>query len=651
MNRLSRFLPTFLGFCLGFLPISAIAKDRWVSVRTKNFFLVGNTSEGDVRQVATKFEQFKDVVSRLFPKIKTNSDLPVTIIVFKSDSSYRPFKPLYQGKPTSIAGYFQQGQDVNYITLTSEHRETSPYAAIFHEYIHLLIRNDTRHTPLWCQEGLAEYYSTFEVTEGDKKVWLGKVIPGHVYLLRENKLLPLSVLFSVEHESPHYNEREKQGIFYAQSWALVHYFVIGNNLKRTPQFIRYLNLVASGLATEESFRQAFQVDYSTLEKELNAYIRQDRYMAQPLRFDEKLQFDSGMQVASVREAEALSYLGDLLFHTQRLEEAETYLKQALVLDPNLVPAHASFGALCFRQKRWAEARQHLERAAAGDSRNFMAHFSYAQLLSRSEENKDLLSSSFSAEIAQTLRAELKKTIELAPGFPDSYRLLAYVNVVTGEDLDGTILLLKRAQSVSPGREELAFDLGQLYLRKEDFAMARKILEPIARNSSQQELKNQSEILLDRIKAQEEDRALFKGARQQMNEEREETQEGISEETASSEAPTLRRRPKSDLKAPGPLTTRDRYQGEKVAGLLTRVDCAEKKVVFHVRSGARTLKFYSHDPERILLFGENKENKGTITMACGPRTPASPVIVTFRRPADASSGFDGDLLTVIFGDEK
>ena len=91
------------------------AKDNWTSVRSKNFFLIGNGSEKEIRQVAVQLEQFREVFSRLFTKANFNSPVPTTVVVFKSDSSYKPFKA-----GPNTAGYFQPGPDVNYITLTTE---------------------------------------------------------------------------------------------------------------------------------------------------------------------------------------------------------------------------------------------------------------------------------------------------------------------------------------------------------------------------------------------------------------------------------------------------------------------------------------------------------------------------------------------------
>ena len=228
MKRSAVFFATILCF-LTFLPAqtSVWAKDNWVSVRSKNFFLIGNASEKEIRQVGTRLEQFREVFSRLFTRMNLTSPVPTTVIVFKSDKSYAPFKP-----NPNLAGYFQPGPDVNYITLTTETRGAQdPFNIIFHEYTHLLVNNNSGNVPIWFNEGLAEYYSTVKVTD-DQKFELGNPISSHVYLLRDKKMLPLRTLFQVDHKSPYYNERDKQSVFYAESWALMHYLILGKGAQR-----------------------------------------------------------------------------------------------------------------------------------------------------------------------------------------------------------------------------------------------------------------------------------------------------------------------------------------------------------------------------------------------------------------------------------
>src|SRR5205809_1064504 len=86
-------------------------------------------------------------------------------------------------------------------------RRWHPLAAIFHEYTHLLNSYTTRQWPIWLKEGLAGVYSTYEVKKKD--VSLGLPVTSHVYLLRDNKFIPLATLFNVGHDSPIYNERSK----------------------------------------------------------------------------------------------------------------------------------------------------------------------------------------------------------------------------------------------------------------------------------------------------------------------------------------------------------------------------------------------------------------------------------------------------------
>jgi len=96
-------------------------KDSWVRVQTKNFTLVGNANERDIRKIAIKLETFRETLSILFPKAKIATPTPTTVVIFKSDLAFRPFKPRYQGKiRENVGGYFLPGPHMNYIVLAAE---------------------------------------------------------------------------------------------------------------------------------------------------------------------------------------------------------------------------------------------------------------------------------------------------------------------------------------------------------------------------------------------------------------------------------------------------------------------------------------------------------------------------------------------------
>src|SRR5256714_2010920 len=375
--------PAILGIALAlFLTAaasSATAKDTWTSVHSKNFTLVGNASEKEIRQVANRLEQFRQVFGLLFPTITLNSPAPTTVIVFKSDSSYKPFKV-----NPNVTGYFQSGEDVNYITLTSEKSsEDQPFRTIFHEYVHLLVENTMGATvPLWFNEGLAEYYSTFDIKDDYRRVILGDLIANHVLYLRENKFLPLRTLFAVDYKSPYYNEGNKMNVFYAESWMLMHYLLQGDGQKHRPQLAKFIDLLRANVKMEDAFQQAFQGSIESLEKDFKSYIQGANYKATGITFERKLDFDSEMQAAPLTEAESHAYLGDLLLHTRQLATAETQIQLALALNPDLPMAEAAYGMLRVRQGRMDEARPHLEKAVAANAQNYLTHYYYAFALSR-----------------------------------------------------------------------------------------------------------------------------------------------------------------------------------------------------------------------------------------------------------------------------
>ena len=332
--------------CLIFLLVQFSAsitqgKDSWTKVQSENFVLVGNASERDIREVAVRLEQFRDAFSRLLTGFRINSSAATRVVVFKSNDAFDPFKPVYQGKPGNVAGYFQSGEDVNYITLTTEELADDPFRVIFHEYVHLLLHNTVRNVPPWLDEGLAEYYSTFDTADDGRKVLLGKVIPGHLLMLRSDHWLPLQTLLSVDRKSPYYNERDKTGIFYAESWALVHYLILGSEGKRLPQLGRFLSLIDANVALDSAFKQAFQMEVEALEKEFKKYVEGHTFRMQIATFERKLEFDRDMTAAPLTEAAAQGYLGDLLLHVNRLSDADARLQQALTLDPQLTQAQAS----------------------------------------------------------------------------------------------------------------------------------------------------------------------------------------------------------------------------------------------------------------------------------------------------------------------
>jgi FimV-like protein len=488
-----------LGCCLLLASSAAQAKDTWVGVRSPHYLLVGDTTESELREVAIRFEQFRHAFAQLFPASGLSSSVPTTVVVFKDYDSYKDFRPLYQGKPTDFISYFQSGLDVNYIVLPLDRDRESLYVKLFHESVHLLIDSQARRVPDWLNEGLAQYYSTYEFNLAENKNILGQPVAGNIAILRQQKLLPLETLFAVERSSASYNEREKSGIFNAQSWALVHYLMTADKGRRQLQLLRFLELSAAGVAFEKSFRQSFKTEYRTIEEELQEYIRREDFRRRQTVLDARPSIVTELTTLPLTNADAHYFMGDLLLHINRYDDAAKQLQKAVAINPRLAMGYASLGMTRVRQRQGAQARRLLQQATALEPDNYLAHYYYAYALSREEMDDEQEITEYKPEPAQIMRRELRRTIALNPNFAESYRLLAFINLVTGEQLPEAVELLRHALKLSPARPDLTFILAQVYLRMKDTDAARVTLQQLINSGASSRLRARAQELLERMK--------------------------------------------------------------------------------------------------------------------------------------------------------
>jgi len=365
----------------------ALAKDKWTKIQSKNFTLVGTASESDMRKIALKLEAFRETLSLIFPSAKITTPTPTRVVLFRSDDAFRPFKPRYKGKiQDNVGGYFLPGAHLNYIVLATQGNIDS-YEVIFHEYEHFVLRNNLLHLPVWLDEGLAEYYSSFEMSDDNQKFKLGAPLAQQVFYLRGHSILPLKTLLAVDHKSPHYNEGSKAGVFYAESWALVHYLMLGNQQKRQRQLARFINLVSAGTPAEESFQNAFQADFKTIEDELRSYIMKFSFPVLTITFRDQVTFDKEMQSAELSEAEALYYQGDLLLSIRQVSEAEARLEKSTTLDARFAPSRVALGRLRLAQDKVAEAEKLFQSAFEIDPRTTSPAITTPRFWSRTRSMK------------------------------------------------------------------------------------------------------------------------------------------------------------------------------------------------------------------------------------------------------------------------
>jgi tetratricopeptide (TPR) repeat protein len=586
---------------------------------TVYFYVIGNANETDIRKAALKLEQFREAFTQLFPSMKFNTPVPTTVMAFKNKSSYEPFGP------PNTSGYFQAGADVNYIALSTDwyrRGDDGLFRIIFHEFTHLLVDNTLKNSPLWFNEGLAEYYSTFKISD-DQKFEIGIQPGNHLFFLRKNEMLPLRTLFAVDHKSSYYNERWKKSVFYAQSWALMHYLIIGKQGSEK-KLGNFLNMIAANVPVETAFPRAFETTFEAMEKELHDYVRKDRYYTLKGQFSTKLERDTITEAKPLTEAEAQAYLGDLLVHSNRAD-AVTYLEKALQLDPDLGMAHASLGMLRFREGRRDEARASLERAIAANSQNYLAHFYYASVLTR--QRPEDTSATLTPEQVAKIRQHVNRAIQLRPDFPESYTLKAFVSLISGTEVEESIAMMKRLLNESPGRLGFVFMLGQLYMHKHDYKAAQPLLEQVAK-SSEYEGKH-AQYLLDRIAKREQ----------------------VSRSTSTLAGPEIVAGESTVIDTSDPSAQlrealRKPAEGEtQIMTTLMKIDCDKKGIffVFQTPSGPLRLRTTSFTDIVIRTFTADVQGE----IGCGPRKPENIVVISYAANTDKRVKADGVVKSVEF----
>jgi tetratricopeptide (TPR) repeat protein len=441
----------------------------WTRVQSAHFRLMGDASEADIKTIAVRLEQFRDTFGVIYPTLAEDENAPPMIVfVFKNTKTWEPYRPRFNGKAVDLGGYFLSGRDVNYIALTADAADVA-LPVIFHEYTHLLVHRVVPALPPWLDEGLADYYSTFDVAGNARQATYGKPIARHITLLMQ-RFLPLQELFAVTHESPLYNEGDKRSIFYAESWALVHYAFVGRPALG-PKLLEFAARVNSGAPVDAAFTQALGIEMSQLERELQEYVRLKAFQYQFTKFSERLITRINTNASRVSEPETEAWLGDLLGHMDRADEAIKLLEKAIATDPTLGIAHASLGTIYVRQKKFDAAITELRQAVDLTSDSEFVHYYYGVGLLQRRANLPATSSSTDLQNAE---AAFVRALELRPGFAEAMTQLGYTRLFMGK-LAEAREPLQRAWAIDPANYSAAFALAQVHLRAGEVAQARDLL--------------------------------------------------------------------------------------------------------------------------------------------------------------------------------
>jgi len=503
MNRQLFWIPAAL-LAWGIVPMSSAGADdvplvrrQWFEARTAHFNIYSSGTPQEVNKVGGQLEEFCEAYALLAGSQAVASP-PIVVMAFPDHETMKPFLPLYHGQPENLAGFFQQGNDENLIVLSLPEpgAASMDMAVVFHEYTHLLFRGNDRIWPLWLKEGMAEVYSTFATT--GYTVLIAQPIDHHLQLLAHQPLMPLTELFAVGHDSPQYNERERQGIFYAKSWLLTHFLVAGDNPGYRSRFGNFTALLRAGQTPVQAFTNALQASLPAVESELRRYLARGQFAPIQFPLPENVAADKIFTTRLLTPVENYFRLGDELLRIDRLDDAEKYFADAEKLAPASPLPYEGLGLLAVRRQQTDEALRQFKASLQRGSGSFLAHYLYAWETFHLAAEAQGERGSLPTKTAAGVHDELLKSIVLMPNFGPSHELFGILEVAQGGNLGLAVQHLQLAVQLEPENPYYLLALADAQARNKDAEAARHTLTALLLPTVEAKLRAQAEELLQQI---------------------------------------------------------------------------------------------------------------------------------------------------------
>jgi len=266
-------------------------------------------------------------------------------------------------------------------------------------------------------------------------------------------------------------------MFYAESWALVHYLHYGREAQgsHTEQISRYLSLVDGGAREEDAWREAFGVELKSVDRKLIRYIERQKIPAFGIPA-EPFRSDVEPVVRTMAADEIATELGWLSISLGRYEQAEHAFAAAAAANPGNARAHVGLGDACKFQDRWDEADAHYQRGLASGPDDALNQLDYAEYLqdlaSRAEDAAER------AELIRKARRHYVRSQKLDPGLPETYAMYGSSFLVEGEEPERGLETLEHAHDLLRSDLDIQMMHATLYMRLDRDAEARDLLQTV-----------------------------------------------------------------------------------------------------------------------------------------------------------------------------
>ena len=448
-------------------------KESWAEVRSPNFTVISNSGEKEARRIADQFEQFREVFHNSLPQLRLDLGKPLIIFAVKNEDSLKLLLPGYwelKGR-AHPAGLYAPGEERHFVAVRTNTEGENPYEVVYHEYTHAIMNMNFRDLPIWLGEGLAEFYGNSQIR--DKDIEIGKIPAYHLEALQQNRLIPIETLLMADAHSPYYNEANRVSVFYAESWAIVHYLMMDPDARKRQLLANFLNAWNSSGNQIEAAQQTFG-DLKKFSQSMEAYARQPVFYVgrvhTSIHGDPKSYASRELPPAELAATRALFYI-----HTQRPKEAIASIDEATQIDPKLPLAYEARGLLAYSQGEYSAAEGDFVRAIELNSSSYCAYYYAAATRLRGEIP--------SADEVSAMTAELEKAIAMNPQFAPAYAALASVYSTRPDTYQKAFDAGKKSVQLEPGNLAYAVNFGYVLLNAGKTADARVLCERIKKAAS------------------------------------------------------------------------------------------------------------------------------------------------------------------------
>jgi hypothetical protein len=471
--------PVFLLVGLLLWPGKILA-ENWLWLSSPHFDMLSNAEEKSCRASLLELEQFRAAFLR-FLGVQPEVPQRITVVLFATDTGFRPYKPLYKGKPGNVAGYFNGTKLSGFMALALDGDAAAGKGVIYHEYVHALYHEIDWAPPLWFNEGSAEVFSTFETKKG--VAYLGRAPTWHVDLLRHVDLMPLPVLFSVNQKSPAYNEGLMQGVFYAQSWALAHFLICNRDPAWRNRLNGFLATVSSGATPDASaFASAMGMSLGALQAKLGDYIYGASYVIFKEPSDEAA-LTGKISSRPARAAERDCVLGVLQVLAQNSAAAAYHLIELAEKYPEAALPHEARAMRALQDDDPERADVELQRAVDRHTPNTRTYWLIAQGLVRTWLTTGIAPGKrIGEDEAGRLRDLLRRTLADCPDAVEAWEALARTEAFSPAPQAATLDELEHQAGrwpQDPRALQMLMLAGFARKRLGDEAAARRIAETVA----------------------------------------------------------------------------------------------------------------------------------------------------------------------------